>query len=93
MQALPLNKAALAGAWKPPPVAPSSLTVPHEVMLHSDVRAEQRRAFDEAVAAKQVEMEAEREQLQAVQAAAEKEEVRAHRKQLGHKALPLPDRL
>lgn len=92
-QALPLNTAALAGAWKPPPVAPTSLTVPQEVALHSDARAEQRRAFDEAVATKQAEQEAERQQALALRAAAEEEELRQLRKGMVPKARPLPGRL
>lgn len=92
-QALPLNTAALAGAWKPPPVAPTSLTVPQEVALHSDARAEQRRAFDQAVAAKQAEQEAERQQALAALQAAEEEEVRQLRKGMVPKVRPLPGRL
>ncbi|KAL4458132.1 hypothetical protein ABPG75_012997 [Micractinium tetrahymenae] len=92
-KALPLNCAALAGAWKPPAVVPPSLTIPQEVALHSDARAERRRAFDEAVAAKQAEQETERQQAQALQAVAEEEEVRQLRKRMVPKALPLPDRL
>lgn len=45
LQALPLNKAALAGAWKPAPLAIASLTVPQDVHLRSDARAAQRRQF------------------------------------------------
>lgn len=92
-KALPLNTAALAGAWKPPPVAPTSLTVPQEVALHSDARAEQRRAFDQAVAAKQAEQEAERQQALAALQAAEEEEVRQLRKGMVPKVRPLPGRL
>lgn len=90
LQALPLNKAALAGAWHPPPAAPSSLTVPKEVQLASDARARQRRAFDDAVAAKAAEAEAEARSLAELQAAAEEEEVRELRKRLVHHPHPLP---
>lgn len=93
LQALPLNTAALAGTWKPPSVAPAPLTVPHEPGLHSDARAEQRRAFDDAVAAKQAEQQAERQRLLALQAAAEEEEVRQLRRGMVPKAVPLPGRL
>lgn len=88
-----MNKAALAGAWHPPPQPVVALTVPQEVQLRSDVRAAQRRQFDEAVVAKEAQLEAERAELQRLQAEAEEEETRAHRRRLGHKPLPLPGRL
>ena len=92
-QALPLNKAALAGAWKPPPAAAPPLTVPAEPRLRSDARAEERRRFDAELAAKHAALEAERAELQALQAAAEEEALRAHRRALQHQPLPLSDRL
>lgn len=93
VQALPLNKAVLAGAWKPPPMAPHELTVPRDVMLHSEVRAVQRHQFDQAAANHAAELEAERQHLQALQQQQEEEKVQRMRKNLGHKALPLPGRL
>lgn len=93
LQALPLNKAALAGAWKPAPVAVAALTVPQEVALRSDARAARRARFDAELAAKQAQQEAERAALLAQQEAAAEEEEHALRRRLGHKALPLPDRL
>lgn len=92
-QALPLNKAALAGAWKPAPLAVAALTVPQEVHLRSDARAARRAEFDGAMAAKQAQLEAERAALLAQEEAQEEEEGRALRRRLGHKALPLPGRL
>lgn len=93
MQALPLNKAALAGAWKPAPQVVAALTVPQDVALHSDARAAQRRQFDAAMAAKEAAAEAERAEAERQRAEEEEAELRAHRQRLGHKALPLPDRL
>lgn len=90
-QALPLNKAALAGAWKPAPQAVAALTVPHEPHLRSDVRAARRAEFDATMATKTAQQEAERAALQAQQEAEEAEQ--EHRRRLGHKAPPLPDRL
>lgn len=86
LQALPLNRAALAGAWKPPAAPPAAaLTVPKEPQLRSDARAAQRRQFDEAVAAKQAALEAERAELQRLQAeAAEEEACTAHRRHGRH---------
>ena len=93
LQALPLNKAALAGAWKPAPLVMHALTVPEEVVLRSDARAAQRREFDATVAARQAQLEAEHQALQALQQAQEEEEARQQRRALGHKPLPLPGRL
>ena len=93
VQALPLNKAALVGAWKPAPQVVAALTVPQDVSLHSDARAAQRRQFDAAMTAKQAAAEAERAEAEQQRAEQEEEERRAHRRRLGHKALPLPDRL
>ena len=89
LQALPLNKAALAGAWKPAPLVMHALTVPEEVVLRSDARAAQRREFDATVAARQAQLEAEHQAL--LQAQEEEEEARQPRRALGHK--PLPGRL
>ena len=94
LQALPLNKAALAGAWKPAPLVMHALTVPEEVVLRSDARAAQRREFDATVAARQAQLEAEHQALQELQQAQEEEEeARQQRRALGHKPLPLPGRL
>lgn len=93
LQALPLNKAALAGAWKPAPLAVAALTVPQEVQLRSDARAARRAEFDHSMAAKQAQLDAERAALLAQHEAQEEEEERALRRRLGHKPLPLPDRL
>ena len=90
VQALPLNKAALAGAWKPASQVVAALTVPQDVALHSDARAAQRRQFDAAMAAKQAAAEAERAEAERQQAEQEEEELRERRRRLGHKALPLP---
>ncbi|KAI3435575.1 hypothetical protein D9Q98_001640 [Chlorella vulgaris] len=92
-KAMPLNKAALAGPAKLPPSAPHELTVPRDVVLHSEARAAQRRQFDQAVSAQAAELEAERQRLQALQQQQQEAELRQLRMQLGHKALPLPDRL
>ncbi|PRW18368.1 TPX2-like isoform X2 [Chlorella sorokiniana] len=92
-KALPLNKAALAGAWKPAPQMVAALTVPQDMALHSDARAAQRRQFDAAMAAKQAAEEAERAEAERQLAEQEDAELREHRRHLGHKALPLPDRL
>ncbi len=91
LQALPLNKAALAGAWKPAPHSASALTVPEDVVLRSDMRAARRRQFDAEVAARHAQMEAERQELQEQQRQQEEEDTRQYRRTLGHKALPLPD--
>lgn len=93
LKAMPLNKAALAGPAKLPPSAPHELTVPRDVVLHSEARAAQRRQFDQAVSAQAAELEAERQRLQALQQQQQEAELRQLRMQLGHKALPLPDRL
>ncbi len=85
MQALPLNKAVLAGAWNPPPVAPHELTVPQDMMLHSEARAVQRQQFDQAAASHAAELEAERQRLQALQQQQEEEGVQQMRKTLGRK--------
>ncbi|KAI7845191.1 hypothetical protein COHA_001235 [Chlorella ohadii] len=92
-KALPLNKAALAGAWRPAPQVVAALTVPQDVALHSDARAAQRRQFDAAQAAKQAAAEAERAEAERQQAEQEEAELQEQRRRLGHKALPLPDRL
>ena len=93
MQALPLNKAALAGAWKPAPQVVAALTVPEDVRLHTDSRAAQRRQFDNMLAAKEAAAEAERAEAERRRAEQEEDEAREHRRRLGHRALPLPDRL
>lgn len=67
--------------------------MPQEVLLHSDVRAVRRRQFDETVAAHAAELEAERQRLQAIQQQQEEDEARRLRKTLGHKPIPLPNRL
>ena len=65
-----------------------ALTVPDQVVLHSDARAVHRREFDATQAARQAQLEAEHQALQALQQAQAEEEARQHRRALGHKPQP-----
>ena len=106
-RALPLDRSVLgAHVWRPAPQAAAgsshgasapggvpALTVPQDVMLHSDARAAARRRFDAGVAERAAELEAERAALCEAQRLQEEEEERQHRRALGHQPLPLPGRL
>lgn len=72
------------------PKLESTVLVADNVMLHSDVRAASRQNFDAKMKEKLDREEAEKRLLEEQRKVQEAKELREYRKNLGHKALPLP---
>eukprot|EP00887_Chlorella_sp_A99_P001555 scaffold8.g1555.t1 len=88
--AQPLNREVLERPFVPIP-ASADLTVPQEVALATDSRAGHRAAFDEQVAQRQREQDAQQAEAEAARRQEEEEELRQLRRLMVPKARPLPD--